>query len=208
MKYFSQLYQQLFPYQCQHGQSMLEAIAAVTVITVGITGVMALTGNNLVVSSASSQQVVAINLAREAIEVVRNFRDSNWLAGDAWDNGFSYINIADHTAVLLFSPLTNEWTVDYSIDALSDDGAQMYRATTGLYRQFGSGIPDASYTPTSYRRLVTIDQICADSPDDIQSTGECSTTVIGYRVYVHVSWDESNGSTRSVDVEERFYNWK
>lgn len=67
----------------ESGQSLIETIIAIFVLTTALT-----TGLGLVIyaftnSSISQNEIVAVNLAREGIEVVHMMRDSNWLAGEA-----------------------------------------------------------------------------------------------------------------------------
>jgi hypothetical protein len=59
---------------------MLETIVAVFVLTSGVVGAFSLASFSLSVSARSIQEVVAVNLAREGAEIVRNKRDTNWLS--------------------------------------------------------------------------------------------------------------------------------
>src|SRR3989344_3934106 len=67
---------------CQYssGQTLIETIVAITILTTGIIGGLALAIQSLSSSSIVTKQIIATNLAREGIEAVRNIRDSNWLA--------------------------------------------------------------------------------------------------------------------------------
>lgn len=75
------------------GQGLLEATLAIGMILVGLGAVLSLTLQNVSATNASSQRLIAAQLAREAIEAVRAQRDSNWLAAgnsrptQVWDDG-------------------------------------------------------------------------------------------------------------------------
>lgn len=70
----------------QKGQGLLETIVAIGVIVTGLISVMTLVISNLTSAREAALRYQAVNLAREGIELIRNKRDSNWLADkDAWD---------------------------------------------------------------------------------------------------------------------------
>ncbi len=75
------------------GQGLLEATIAIGIILFGLGAILTLALKNIVTANNSSQRLVAVHLAREAIEVVRARRDSNWLIASSdkpnwrWDCG-------------------------------------------------------------------------------------------------------------------------
>lgn len=100
----------------KNGFTLLEVIIAITVITAGLAGALVLIGHSIASATAVRDRLVAVNLAQEGVEVVRNIRDSNWLAGRNWDIGFFYTtntNVDWDSTVL-----------DDVNDGLSFDGAQ------------------------------------------------------------------------------------
>lgn len=70
----------------QKGQGLLETIVAIGVLMTGLISVMTLVISNLTGAREAAMRYQAVNLAREGIELVRNARDSNWLADaqDVW----------------------------------------------------------------------------------------------------------------------------
>lgn len=67
-------------------QGLLETIVALGVIITGLVSVMSLVISNLNNQRDSAMRYQAVNLARQGIEIARNIRDSNWLAGkSAWE---------------------------------------------------------------------------------------------------------------------------
>src|SRR3989344_8702093 len=72
----------------KRGFTLIEAIVAIAVISVGFIGSLSLLRYASSQASSLKDQVIAINLAAEGIEIVRNIRDSNWLKGNIdWRSG-------------------------------------------------------------------------------------------------------------------------
>lgn len=61
------------------GETILETIIAMGVLMIGITLASTIIGSSLRNINASKNRIIAINIAREGIEAVRNIRDTNWL---------------------------------------------------------------------------------------------------------------------------------
>src|SRR3989344_4780724 len=61
------------------GFTLIEGIIASGIISTALIVGLALAYSNLIAAQANSDRIIAGNLAREALEVVRNIRDSNWL---------------------------------------------------------------------------------------------------------------------------------
>ncbi len=77
------------------GFTLIELILAIFFITVGTVGAFSLLQRTLVLASISSDQLKAAYLAQEGVEIVRNIRDSNWLAqrtspSIAWDANIDF----------------------------------------------------------------------------------------------------------------------
>jgi type II secretory pathway pseudopilin PulG len=63
----------------QSGQTLIETLAAVFVLSMGITAVVGLATFSLNSSTNVNKQVIGIGLVRQGIEAVKNMRDTNWL---------------------------------------------------------------------------------------------------------------------------------
>lgn len=187
------------------GQGLLEAVIAVAIIAVGLSAVLALAGNNLKVSNISAQQVIAVNLAREGVEIVRNIRDSNWLAGLPFETDIIGTP-SDTEGILAFDPAAGTWQVDFGPDDFSDPDTIIYRNDqSGTYQGVHRQAQPSGYTPTIYRRLLYINPICANAMNDFSSN--CGVGQLrGLRILSTVQWSE-RGNTRSFSVEERLFDW-
>jgi type II secretory pathway pseudopilin PulG len=65
----------------QSGQTLIETLVAAFVLTMGISAALGLATYSLHATSNVKQRIIAIGLAREGIEAVKNMRDTNWLQG-------------------------------------------------------------------------------------------------------------------------------
>jgi hypothetical protein len=66
----------------QSGQTLIETIIAIFVLTTALVSSLALVIYVLSNSGLNQNQIIATNLAREGVEIMRKRRDSNWLADD------------------------------------------------------------------------------------------------------------------------------
>lgn len=71
----------------QKGFTLLELTVAIFVIMVGIIGALSALQRATSATFVSSSKLTAAYLAQEGIEIVRNLRDTNWIADLSWDNG-------------------------------------------------------------------------------------------------------------------------
>lgn len=69
------------------GFTLIEVLIAIFLITVGIGGAFNLIQKTVEYSAISSSRLQAAYLSQEGIEIIRNQRDSNWLAGNSWTQG-------------------------------------------------------------------------------------------------------------------------
>ena len=68
----------------KRGFSLIELLIAIFVIAVGLIGVVSLYNMSMVSQFEAKNEVIAANLAQEAVELVRNIRDYNVLNGSDW----------------------------------------------------------------------------------------------------------------------------
>jgi len=115
------------------GQTIVEAMVGVTVIVIGLLGVLSLVGRSLAINNDVRAQFVATYLAAEGIEVVRNIIDANYARGDVWDS-----NINSGT---------------YSI---SWDSTSLETATNQLLRFDGNQYGYAAGDATPYQRTIRV----------------------------------------------------
>jgi hypothetical protein len=78
----------------QAGQTLIETLAAIFMLTMGITAAVGLAIFALNSSTNVTSQIVGMGLAREGIEAVKNMRDSNWLKQASIDlDCYNYLDV-------------------------------------------------------------------------------------------------------------------
>ncbi len=125
------------------GFTLVEIVAVLFVVAVGLIGVLSLIVQNIQSQNISKNAISAYQLAQEGIELVRKVRDSNWLAVRTWNEGI----------------LPGEYYMDYQDDLphiLSSDSGALYKDANGFYVH-GSG------TPTPFSRTIEIEEINANA---------------------------------------------
>ena len=165
------------------GQAMVEAMVALTIIVVGILGIFTLTSRSLSLNRVDADRYVAVNLANEGIELVKNLLDDN-ITSDAqpWNYlpGFNS---------------DGNYEIDYNDPGLSSIGGvgsaryfYFSKDGSGYYRYPESG----EQANTSFQRVI-----------NITTNGRADHIKAVSTVY----W-VSRGSSYSFSVEDHFYDLK
>lgn len=191
------------------GQSIVEVIVAIGIVGTAVAAALTLTTASLNAQKENEGWMIATNLAREGVEVARNIRDSNWLAGNAWDDGL-YGDSQDYTAIAVFDPETAEWSFDFTGEVLGAANTRVWRYLSGthigVYTQ-GTIQPNDT-TGSRFYRLVTLNPICGRDTV-VTSGGNCSSGIpkVGIQVRSAVSW-QSSGRDRNIEIVETMYDWR
>lgn len=215
------------------GQGLLELLIAIGIISASVVGTFTLVLGTTTVSDASKSQVLAMNLAREGIEVARSIRDNNWLAldsgaipapADGWVEGLRKPG-NDYSGIPEFNTATGTWLFDFvPVDEndLNNEKTRVYlHPTDRIYNQ--KQIPlGAPYVATNYKRVVTLKPICWDTTPvgraqdsempPVGDGSDCSSygpdyEQVGIEARSLVRWLDRN-RTRNLTVTEKIYNWK
>lgn len=196
------------------GQSLIEGIIAIAVITVGLMGVIGLAISNQASARATGDRAVATSLAREGLEVAKHIRDSAWLASQPFGTGL--LDGGGTTAIPRadFAPAGPTWSLSFGPYAdFSDPATQVtWLEGDGRYGQQLDG-----GTLTKFRRRLELVALCR--PDGatgvdfsyVAAAGtDCSASggqLVGARVLSHVQWQQGPG-LRTVTLEMRLFDWR
>jgi hypothetical protein len=118
------------------GFTIIEAIVAVTVLTVGVLGSYVFISSFFRYTDLSIDKLTAAYLSQEGVEIVKNIRDGNWIERESWNYGIG----------------VGSWEADYNtIDSFSDDydGDYINLESSGFYG-YGSG------ASTPFKREIQI----------------------------------------------------
>jgi len=179
------------------GQSLMEMVVSIGILMMSVAAILALTTSNVVGQKESEFQIIANNLAREGIEVIRNKRDSNWLAGLNWDAGL-YDAVLDLGGVVIpvFDIDAGSWQLTF---AQNDVNYRVFITNDGAYNQDGVG------TQTIYRRYLKLQYICQGGTEYFGDSN-CSEK-IGLKIDSIIKWKEK-GMTRQARLQDLLYAWK
>ena len=203
----------------RRGQTLLEVVAAVAILTIGAVSLTALAVQSLSLARLVRERVTALNLAREGVEWARSVRDSNWIRNDAtvpWNDGLA--NGSDTSVVLGWNEATRSFTTNWT-PGLSDLGAssnftRLYRTASGAYTTTAVGT-----TPSLFHRIVLTNPVCWDlaqstlreqaASEVIASDGQpcpAGLTAVGIDAHAYVRY--TDGRTYTLQLEEHLYNWR
>jgi Tfp pilus assembly protein PilV len=177
--------------QQRNGFTVLETVIAIGIIVFGVLSLISL--GTVMVNAARqvNHEFIAANSAREAVEIIRSQRDSNWLqyevdATYAWDTGLvPPQGIHDHSAVLV--DYMNQPFQGYRLDfAVNDDGTQCSVGETTLayncsqiwedqtaqqeryFQTVQTDFAFSQFLATPYRRVLMLHPICRNTIDETQ----------------------------------------
>ena len=172
------------------GFTLVEAVVAVGVIAVGFTGALISLAQSSAQATNLRNRTVAYQLAGEGIELVRNIRDTNWLAGRGWRTGLAdtAAGVIDYNDPALVENINNaSWCLNYS---------------GGFYTHFASSPYDCN---TFFKRHIEISTASDDfSP---QLVPPASPPVEYLEIKSVVEWQEKD-QTKNVTIVDELYDWK
>jgi len=197
----------------RRGQSFIEAMVAITIIVTSVASALTLVQSSVTATHNGGIQVVAANLAREGLEVVRAARDTNWLKGNSFQVGLvdpGGTNRKDARPILNLA--TGDWTLSFTVIPPDLSNAVVYDTTDGLYVQADAQPSGAASSP--YTRVLTLNHLCRDGSTGVERivggvlTCSGTETLVGLSVDSKVRWRQPGGTYRQLTVTERFYDWR
>lgn len=162
------------------GFTFIETLVAIAVILTGLVGALVLVENSTRSIRVADDRMVAAHLAQEAVEVVVNIRDTNWLMDQGWRTNL---------------PATTQGIVDYNstdITETADSNNYCISLIGGLYAH---GTPPCN---TPFSRHVEV----------IERSESINGAPVDYiEVRTVVEWQDA-GTTRSVTAVHHLYDWR
>jgi len=176
-------------------QSLIESVVAISIVVIAVVGIMSVGLTSVSLGGQSEERVVAINLAREGIEIVSATRNSNLLdPAQSWPYGLtngSYRVGFDPAGLVMNSDATFDGgiTVEYCTNC------RLCQHPDDEYYYHN----DACVTWSPFHRLVTI-----EAGDDLG--GNCSNDC-EKKIISSIYWEE-RGKTHTISIETRFTDWR
>jgi len=190
--------------RAQSGITLIECIVAVSILIGAISGPLALTSQSLKASRDARNELIATNLAQEAIEILHNIRDNNsaddvtidrrnWMLGVMNDCGTGEGCIIDPTdhSVGVWGP---DALIPCPLGTCSTVNRIYEHSSTHMYRQ-SLNAPGGDWQPTELRRWMKVEGIDDASNPLRQVRATVTVTYAGY------------SGTRTVEIKQELYNW-
>jgi hypothetical protein len=167
----------------ESGQILVETMVALTMVTIGLLGLLNLLSSSIGLNKVVSDQYVASYLAAEGIEIVKNIIDNNIAENQAFNAGLAVGTYeVDYNSDQLISASPN------SLKYLKFDGGNggSFKYT---YNPLGT-----DYQTTNFTRMITTHQGALGSDELV--------------VQSKVGWVTRGGGELDVVLEDHFYNWR
>lgn len=216
----------------QKGQGLVELIIAISVITVGMFAVWSLALSSYTAEREAQLRFTGANLAREGVEIVKNIRDSNWLAVDEneacaedpchWNSGLAP---GDYTIGSFLAAGSAASLVAVS-GGINDAATQVYKLSdpdgklSDFFANEKISVDDGA---TPFRRIATLRVICCTDSDGNRQCDDLNQEVwavedadqscpsgeiqIGLDVTTRVTWLYNDQVRQSV-VQDQLFNWR
>ncbi len=189
---------------------MIELIFAIGVIGIGLLAATTLVFSNLMLADRDKSEIVAINLAREGLELAKNSRDTNWLAGNAFDAGM-YAG-TDYTATPVWTGLPGtsiyyDFTANDFTNARTKVMVSNNATTPNFMENWNTFITG---TTSTFSRLMYFHPICDGIALPLDSGSACPAPAnpkIGVRVESHIQWSEK-GVLKNTVMYDDLYDWR
>lgn len=169
------------------GQSLIEVMVAMTMLTVGFLGAIALLSRSLALNRFTTSNVTATYLASEGVEVAKNLIDHDVFAQEFGAQGTGWGSCFGNGGNFEIDNTTGEpggWGQCGNLVRWSSPGdALKYDSVAHTYG-YQNG------TPTIFAREISI----------TNGTGEIT-------VVSTVFWQGLDGAPESVQLEDHFYDW-
>ncbi|OGY93264.1 MAG: hypothetical protein A2406_01225 [Candidatus Komeilibacteria bacterium RIFOXYC1_FULL_37_11] len=212
------------------GFTLIETLISIVVFTIGIFAALGLSVSNYNDSQNNLDRIIATNLAREGVELVKNVRDSNWLKIEANDTAgcggssctwnYALNGLTDYV-VMSYASTTPNFLPACAlgiVECIKNNASTQLSINATNYYVHGNN------NTTKYSRAIKLEKICLESEGEIpinspnpqnfeylrSMSQDCNVSVgdtqIGLKLTAHVQWED--GSTKYIEIVDSIYNWR
>lgn len=193
------------------GLSLIEVLIAGSVFIIGLMAMLTSSVALLSAARFSKNHFIATELSREAIEVVKNKRDQNYIDNKDFNDGLKF---ASKAAVLKFfggQTFTGEFYLeDAGFSTLEDCISNSsncdiwFSSSKGMYGDIGD-------KKTIFYRIILFNDIkCKDTvPSNLiqEFCGGDIEKVVGLEAVARTAWYRKD-NMQYVDISTRLYDWR
>jgi len=184
----------------QRGFSLMEVTVSIAIITIGLVAIISLFNSNIQNEIRSRNKLIAVYLANESVEIVRQQRDNNWFKGIGWMTDF-YVHPVDGSIVGLNNS-NNDIGEGWEIASSNVLNRKVYLSNNSYVQHQAPAVQVAAFgwEETKFTRYLTITLGDGDDTDAV-AVG-CFDSVDCMEVVSHVSF----GGVQFAEVTAYFYN--
>ncbi len=136
-----------------HGFTLVETLVALFILSIAVTGALAVITYNLQSATMIKNTFIANGLVQEGMEVTRNIRDSDWIQGKPFGSFGASARINDGT----YRAQWNDASIHrYGYDVLYVDAKGLYNYETGTPTMFSRGIGITKISETEIKIFVQV----------------------------------------------------
>ena len=161
--------------------SIVEVMVSFFVITMGVLGLSTLALRNINVQKINKNKLIASQLAQEGVELIRNFRDKDWLV----NGGATFFSSADNSDKIAIYFDGNNMVVQSGLSGINDQATKLFLDNNNFY------VHSSTSNFSGFSRLVDINWV-SDHEMNIVST---------------VAWQE-RGQDKEYVVDTKLFDWK
>lgn len=174
----------------RRGQSLIEAMVAISLLTTGFLGLVALLSRSFFLNRVVSDETTANYLASEGIEIAKNLIDHD-----------VYLNLAG-------VPGAAGWGTCFDSQGFNPDEVELDYSTTDC-----KGL--APFSPTDFLEFDPVTGLygynlpAGDGPVATNFTREIVVDRVGDQMTVDaiVNWSTGPVTSQTIDLQDIFYNW-
>jgi Tfp pilus assembly protein PilV len=175
-----------FSFHSRRGQTLVEALVALSILTVGFVGIIVLLTRSFQLNRTTANDTQATYLAAEGIEVAKNLIDHDVYEQLSGNSSYSWGSCFPYSGSHYYFPIDYETTDCASLDVSNS------APDTPLY-----------FNPTS--DTFSVNSLGANSTDFVRNI-EVTNNGEELDVRSTVTW--SNGALgNTITLEDHFYNW-
>ena len=173
------------------GQSLIEVMVAITVLTVSFLGISTLLAQSLVLNRVTANQLTATYLASEGIEIAKNLIDHDVYLSESGSPSASFGTC--------FTDQGNPENIEIDYTTVNCSGLPVYNSSHYLYYAPATGL--YGYDQTNAQKTNFTREVSADTSYDGNGHPDEIT------VSSTVNWVGLDGTPGSVNLEDHFYPW-
>ncbi|MCK4918810.1 MAG: hypothetical protein KAS01_00290 [Candidatus Pacebacteria bacterium] len=184
------------------GFSLIEIIFSIGIITIGLVSILSLFGHNIKSGISNRDKLIAIYLAEEQIEVIRQLRDTNWKTdspGITWVTDICNLGICPTKDFVMIVKDTDseddyDFTEGWEADTVNNAGQEwkkeVFKDSNSYFHPRVDG--ETLGEKTKFIRWLNI-KYC----ETLEAT-DC----------LEITSNVSHPNIANIEIKTRLYNWK